>query len=429
MTSVRSSPPLVGRDSLVRFTVGVAIGAPGAPRAVILVGDPGIGKSALLRNAMAEVMPSARVLFASGTEPDHVPAFTGLAELIRPIVARSRDLPPELRDALHDVLVARADSAKPGPALIQQAVLALLAVAAADLTLVLVLDDFDRFEPDSRQVLSYVIGRVPHMPVRVMLTARQMDQLRGIDHSVTVVEVGPLSDAAAEELIEAQSVVPEASVRGEIIRWSAGNPLALIESARFYGRSGSASFRANHMVGSGFATALFAVALSELPADTRRLTLFAAAGAGYETAEAITAAAGFGRELSRWEPAITAGLLVIGVIAGCGSVTRCCAASPTAREIWTSAGPRTSLWPRRPTWSCLVAHGISRPRRPVGTNPLRRCWNRAPSSHSVAAATSRWHARCSGPGNSARPVSTRLDVSPWRRWRRTSAEIQPGRCR
>ena len=57
MTVVRSSPSLVGRDSLVQFTVEVATGAAGAPRAVILVGDPGIGKSALLRNAMAEVMP------------------------------------------------------------------------------------------------------------------------------------------------------------------------------------------------------------------------------------------------------------------------------------------------------------------------------------------------------------------------------------
>ena len=92
MTVVRSSPSLVGRDSLVQFTVEVATGAAGAPRAVILVGDPGIGKSALLRNAMAAVMPPARVLFAGGTEFDHVPPFTGLAELILPIVDRSSDL-------------------------------------------------------------------------------------------------------------------------------------------------------------------------------------------------------------------------------------------------------------------------------------------------------------------------------------------------
>ena len=96
----------------------------------------------------------------------------------------------------------------------------------------------------------------------------------GWDYDLTgeavVVEVTPLSDAESAEVIEAQSVVPDASVRGEIIRWSGGNPLALIESARFYGKSGSASFRGNHMVGSGFAHTLFAAQLRELPADARR---------------------------------------------------------------------------------------------------------------------------------------------------------------
>lgn len=304
--------PVVGRNKLTRLVTAVASGAGAAPRAIILVGEPGIGKSTLLRHAMAEVTAPARVLFAGGTEPDQVPPFTALAELIRPIIERSAELPAEFRSALSDVVAVQADSATHGPALIQQAVLALLAAAAARQPLVLVLDDFDRFEPDSRQVLSYVIGRVPHLPVRMLMSARRVDRLRGIDRSVVVVEVTPLSDAESAEVIEAQSVVPDASVRGEIIRWSGGNPLALIESARFYGKSGSASFRGNHMVGSGFAHTLFAAQLRELPADTRRLALFAAAGAGYETIDTITAAAGFGGELARWEPAIAAGLVVIG---------------------------------------------------------------------------------------------------------------------
>ncbi|MEE6166770.1 MULTISPECIES: AAA family ATPase [unclassified Mycolicibacterium] len=312
MTAVRAVLPIVGRDRLIRLTSDVASGEVDAPRAIILVGEPGIGKSTLLRRAMNQVTPPVRVLFASGTEPDHVQPYTALAELIMPIIDQIHELPTDLRDGLADVLGSRAGSTSPGPVLIQQAVLALLAVVAARQPVVLALDDFDRFEPDSRQVLSYVIGRVPHLPVRVLLSARRIDPLRGIDRSVTVIDVAPLSDAAAAELIETQSAVPDSSVRGEIIRWSGGNPLALIESARFYGKSGSATFRENHMVGSGFAYALFAAQLSELPTDTRKLALFAAAGAGYETVDAVTAAAGFGHELSRWEPAIEAGLVTIG---------------------------------------------------------------------------------------------------------------------
>lgn len=308
MTQTGPAVPIFGRARLVDVTAQVATGAVGAPQGVVLVGEAGIGKSMLLRHAMAQVPNSARVLFASGTEPDHVPPFTALADFIRPIADRITDLSPVLRDALQDVM--GAGFAAPGPALIQQAVLALL-VAAADQPLVLVLDDFDRFEPDSRQVLAYVLSRVPHLRVRILLSARQLDLLRGLDSVLTVLDVPPLSDAAAAQLIEAQSVIPHPGVWGEIIRWSAGNPLALIESARFYGRSGSAVFRINRMVDGGFAHALFATQLAELPADARRLVLFAATGAGYEDVDILTTAAGFGDDLARWEPAIAAGIVTV----------------------------------------------------------------------------------------------------------------------
>lgn len=310
MTQAGPAVPIFGRARLAGLTAQVATGAAGAPQGIILVGEPGIGKSVLLRHAMARIPNPARVLFAAGTEPAHVPPFTALAEFIRPIADRIADLPLMLRDALQDVMGAGGDSATPGPALIQQAVLALL-VAAADEPVVLVLDDFDRFEPDSRQVLAYVLGRVPHLPVRILISARQLDLLRGLDSVLTVVDVPPLSDAAAAQLIEAQSVMPHPGVHGEIIRWSGGNPLALIESARFYGRSGSAVFRLNRMVDGGFARALFATELSELPADAARLVLFAATGAGYEDVDVLTAAAGFGVDLARWEPAIVAGIVTV----------------------------------------------------------------------------------------------------------------------
>ncbi|WP_243747499.1 LuxR family transcriptional regulator [Mycolicibacterium sp. CBMA 226] len=308
----RPELPIVGRAQLIGLITEVVSAAAAAPQTVILVGEPGIGKSTMLRYAVASLESRhATVLFAGGSEPDHVRPFTALTELIWPIVDRIAELPVQLRDALRDIVDGGAAADDHGPALIQQAVLALLAIVAAGRPLVIVLDDFDRFDPDSRQVLTYVVGRVPHLAVRVLISARQVDSLSGIDRSVRVVEVAPLTDAAAAELIETQSLVPDASVRGEIIRWSGGNPLALIESARFYGKSGSASFRGNYMVGAGFAHALFAAQLSELPADARRLTLFAAAGAGYETIDTITAAAGFGADLWRWDPAIGRALVAV----------------------------------------------------------------------------------------------------------------------
>jgi len=125
MTRADPAVPVFGRAQLVGLTVRVATGAAGAPQGVLLVGEPGIGKSMLLRHAMAQVPNPARVLFASGTEPHHIPPFTALADLIRPIADRIADLPITLRDALHDVMGTGGDSVTPAPAGIQQAVLAL----------------------------------------------------------------------------------------------------------------------------------------------------------------------------------------------------------------------------------------------------------------------------------------------------------------
>ncbi len=69
--------------------------------------------------------------------------------------------------------------------------------------------------------------------------------------SITTVEVGPLSAAASAELLDAQLNQPDRSVRGEIIRWSRGNPLALIEYARAYARNQTKTFHGATMTERG----------------------------------------------------------------------------------------------------------------------------------------------------------------------------------
>lgn len=192
MTLTHSQSPIVGRGQLIGLITEVASGVAAAPQAVILVGEPGIGKSTLLRFAVASLEPQrVTVLFAGGSEPDHVRPFTALTELIWPITERIGELPAPLRDALHDIVNGGPAAEGHGPALIQQAVLALLAIVAAHLPVVIVLDDFDRFDPDSRQVLTYVISRVPHLAIRLLISARRMDLLNGLDRAIRVVEVAP----------------------------------------------------------------------------------------------------------------------------------------------------------------------------------------------------------------------------------------------
>ena len=89
MTLTHSQSPIVGRGQLIGLITEVASGVAAAPQAVILVGEPGIGKSTLLRFAVASLESQrTTVLFASGSEPDHVRPFTALTELIWPIAER-----------------------------------------------------------------------------------------------------------------------------------------------------------------------------------------------------------------------------------------------------------------------------------------------------------------------------------------------------
>src|SRR6185503_19005870 len=94
-----------------------------------------------------------------------------------------------------------------------------------------------------------VASRLIHGSVRMLISARRRDLLHGIDKSIQILDVEPLSDTAAGLLLDAQPKQPDRGIRGEIIRWSAGNPLALIESARYYGSTGASTFQSNRMVG------------------------------------------------------------------------------------------------------------------------------------------------------------------------------------
>jgi tetratricopeptide (TPR) repeat protein len=98
-------------------------------------------------------------------------------------------------------------------------------------------------------------------------------------------------------------------VRGEIIRWSRGNLLALIEYARAYGYSGTTTFHGATMNELAAFHPVFVNQIAELPVETRRLLLVAAAATGYETIDAINEAAGHRDDFTHWQPARAAGIV------------------------------------------------------------------------------------------------------------------------
>ena len=302
---------IIGQDELVELTMNVARGADGASPALLLEGPTGIGKSTLLRNAVTSVSDGdIRVLFAAAGAQDSSQPFQSLNELLWPIVDAVENLPAPLRLSLSEALQS-SPAPRPPQMLLKQAVLALFAMVAKAAPVLLVVDDVDKLDRYSHDVLVHVIARLTGARVRALLSARHGALPNGMDRVAQVVEVAPLDDRHAAELLETQLRPPAPALRGELVRWSRGNPLALIESARACARTGVTKFRVQGIAGPGGGYAQFVGLLAGLPPDCRALMRHAAAGIGTESVDAITEAAGLGPDLSRWDPAVSAGLLTI----------------------------------------------------------------------------------------------------------------------
>ncbi|MBO0680369.1 AAA family ATPase [Mycolicibacterium sp. S2-37] len=304
MTGPPDGRALVGRDDVIALAKAVVTGVNDAPPVLVLVGEAGTGKTTLLRYAVRAAGDDVRVLFSGGTAAESS-AYSPLVRLLCPILNFAATLPSTLREALEGLLEQPGHA--PRPALIRDAALALLEAAAVEQPVLLAVDDLDRCDPGVRELLVGVAAQLMTTRVRAVLTARRRDAIAGADRAIHTVELTPLSMHQSAQLVDAQPEQPDPSVRGEIIRWSRGNPLALIEYTRAYARNGTTTFHGATMCGAAGTHPMFARQIAALPPDTRRLLLFAAAGTGRETVDALTAAAGLPRNLAAWEPARSAG--------------------------------------------------------------------------------------------------------------------------
>jgi predicted ATPase len=165
--------PLVGRerelgalDDLIR-DVGERGGA------VVVRGEAGIGKSALLATARRRARDHGMlVLAAAGVQSEaHLP-FAGLHQLLRPVLSGTRQLPPPQRDALLAAF-GMTDAAAPDLFLIALAVLELLADTAAGSPLLLGVEDAQWLDQPSGEVLTFVARRLESEPIVLLAAIRE----------------------------------------------------------------------------------------------------------------------------------------------------------------------------------------------------------------------------------------------------------------
>ncbi|MEU2058166.1 AAA family ATPase [Streptomyces bungoensis] len=295
-----SGGPLVGRTSeaarIRRFA-----GPPGEGGPVLVVtGDPGIGKSALVgREAGALREAGFRILRAEGCETERELAFAGLHQLLRPVLTQAQMLPDRQRDALLSAFGITAGPGEPDPLVLRVAVLTLLSHEARSRPVLLVVDDAQWLDGDSLDVLAFVARRLEGERISVLGVVRGGSAPPAFAMGRPVLELGPFDADAAGLLLDAQPHRPGGPLRARILHEAAGNPLALIEFARAEG--GPAPWPVEPLPLTERLEQCFTGRLDALPPATRQALLLAATDED--------AVAGLPPQV--WRPAERAGLICV----------------------------------------------------------------------------------------------------------------------
>jgi DNA-binding CsgD family transcriptional regulator len=200
----------------------------GAGSALVLRGEPGIGKTVLLDYAV-ESASGFRIARAGGVESEMELAFAALHQLCAPMLDRLVRLPGPQRDALGVAFGLRAGEA-PDRFLVGLAVLSLLAEVAAEQPLLCVVDDAQWLDRASARALAFAARRLLAEPVAVIFAAREPDEeFTGLPERL----VQGLEDTDARTLLSSFLRVPlDEQVRERILAEMRGNPLALMELPR-----------------------------------------------------------------------------------------------------------------------------------------------------------------------------------------------------
>jgi DNA-binding CsgD family transcriptional regulator/tetratricopeptide (TPR) repeat protein len=350
---------IIEREDLDRLLATVTHGR---SQVLVVRGEAGVGKSALIRYAAGQAA-GFRVAQISGIEPEMELPFAGLHQLCSPMLAHRAALPEPQQAALR-VALGLAAGDPPDRFLVALAVLSLMAEVAEERPLLCLIDDAQWLDGASSQVLGFVARRLLAERVAIVFAVRDPGGMRLRDLAgLPEMRLGGLADAEARALLE--SVVPgplDAGVRDRIVAETRGNPLALLELPR--------GLAAGQLAG-GFALPdaanvpgqiedAYGQRIAELPRATQRLMLLAAADAVGDATLLWRAAAAAGLDRDAAEPAAQARLLEIGA--------RVRFRHPLVR----SAVYRAASLPDR-----RAAHGALASATDPGTDPDRRAWHRA----------------------------------------------------
>jgi DNA-binding CsgD family transcriptional regulator/tetratricopeptide (TPR) repeat protein len=217
---------LAGRAAELRLLTGLIDEAPWRGNAIVLVGQPGIGKTSLLRAAVDVARDMEFVVMeTAGVQLEALLPYAGLHQLLRPVLGSASALPTPLRRALLTAF-GEDDGPSPEPLFIAMAALSLLAEVASRRPVLVVADDAQWLDELSLDTLVFVARHISQEPIVIMAAARSgSPAMEGLPRQ----EIACLDDAAAREVLAAHATGISAADQERILAVALGNPLVLVE--------------------------------------------------------------------------------------------------------------------------------------------------------------------------------------------------------
>ena len=300
----------VGREAeQARLAALIGGARHGTSAALIVFGEPGIGKTSLLEQAALSA-GDFLALRAQPLQAESELPFAGLSDLLRPIL--------DLRDRIPGPQQAALDGALAlGPPLpgdrfaVAAATLSVLAVAADQSPVLAIVDDAHWLDTPSRDALLFAGRRLGSEGVVLLFAMRDRDWLHSA--GLGTLPLRGLEPADATALVRDADGELDAGVRNRLVTETRGNPLAVLEAVSTLTeaeRRGRAPIAHPLAVGASLEQA-FAQQLEDLPADTRRALLIAAASDTGSAGEALAALAELGLTAAHLEPAERTGVITI----------------------------------------------------------------------------------------------------------------------
>jgi DNA-binding CsgD family transcriptional regulator/tetratricopeptide (TPR) repeat protein len=230
---VATDSELIGRDSELSRLRGLVEPPPAEKRVLVLLGDAGTGKTAMLAGVMQQAqMSGMRVLSVVGRESETNLAFAGLHQLLRPVLDRVAHLPDRQAKALLGAFALSADPVPPDALLTSIAVLTLLSELSEDRPLLVVADDTQWLDRGSLDTLAFAARRLQSEPLVLLLAARGNMSPPGFERDFPQLLLRPLNTQDAGRLLDAQPRPPRGRAREQVLAQATGNPLALIELSK-----------------------------------------------------------------------------------------------------------------------------------------------------------------------------------------------------